>query len=271
MSDDIGDIRDYYDARVAEEDERLARHQLEAEITLRYLEAYLPSEGRVLEIGAATGYYTRWMAERGYAVTAADLSENELTLSRERLAQAGLDSRVAFLPVDARDLSALSGDRFDAVLMMGPLYHLVVEADRRLALEQAYARLVPGGIFFSTHISRFGIMGDLIKNIPEWIVEHDELRAIIERGRDPEDYPRGRFRGYFTTLAEIAPLHEAAGFQTLVVAGIEPGISADDESYNRLEGELRRLWFDLLFELSREATLIASSRHILYIGQKLYE
>jgi S-adenosylmethionine-dependent methyltransferase len=157
---------------------------------------------------------------------------------------------------------------YDAVLMMGPLYHLVVAADRCLALEQAYSRLEPGGVFFSTHISRFGIMGDLIKNIPEWIVEHDELRAIIEHGHDPLDYPRGRFRGYFTTLAEIAPLHEAVGFQTLVVAGVEPGISADDESYNRLEGELRRLWFDLFFEISQEPTLIASSRHILYIGRK---
>ena len=80
--------------------------------------------------------------------------------------------------------------------------------------------------------------------------------------------PRGGFRGYFARLDEIALLHENVGFHTLKIAGVEPAISADDESYNTLEGKQKDLWLDLLFEISAEQSIVASSRHILYIGRK---
>jgi hypothetical protein len=52
------------------------------------------------------------------------------------------------------------------------------------------------------------------------------------------------------------------------VAGLEPVISADDESYNRLRGAQRQLWLDLLYEVSREETTLGASRHLLYVGKK---
>jgi hypothetical protein len=82
------------------------------------------------------------------------------------------------------------------------------------------------------------------------------------------DLPRSGFRGYFVEVSEIAPLHEMVGFETLVLAGVEPAISADDESYNQLQGKQRQLWFDMLYEISTDETLIGSSRHLLFIGKK---
>jgi hypothetical protein len=151
---------------------------------------------------------------------------------------------------------------------MGPLYHLVVEADRKLALKEAFDRLRAGGIIFSSFISRFGVMGDLIKNVPAWIEEPAEVQSLLERGKRPDDSPRGGFRGYFAQASEIAPLHEAMGFETLVVAGVEPAISADDESYNELQGKQHQLWFDLLVEISTEKSILGASRHLLYIGKR---
>ena len=114
-------------------------------------------------------------------------------------------------------------------------------------------------------------MGDLMKNVPESVKDEGEVRSILERGRDPHDYHQnhqGSFRGYFAKVSEIAPLHESVGFETLVVAGVEPGISADDESYNKLEGKRRQLWLDLLYEISTEPSTVGSSRHLLYVGRK---
>ncbi len=88
------------------------------------------------------------------------------------------------------------------------------------------------------------------------------------RGRDPEDWPKGGFRGYFATVPEIAPLHEVIGFETLALAAVEPAISADDESYNRLDGKRRELWLELLYQVSQEKSIIGASRHLLYIGRK---
>lgn len=111
-------------------------------------------------------------------------------------------------------------------------------------------------------------MGDLIKNVPHWIEDQAEVRSLLDNGKRPDEYPRGGFRGYFAHASEMAPLHEALGFETLVVAGVEPGISADDESYKRLQARQRELWLDLLYEISTEKSIVGASRHVLYVGKK---
>ncbi len=183
MADDLSDIAAHYDDELERERSRLDRHQLEHDLTWHYLDQYLPVQGSILEVGAATGTYTLELAKRGYNLTSVDLSATLLDECRVRLADEGLQEQVRLAVADARDLSRITERGFDAALLMGPL-------------------------------------------------------------------------------------HEALGFETLVLAGVEPAISADDECYNRLEGEQRRLWLDLLYEISTDESTIGASRHLLYIGRK---
>lgn len=268
MIDDISDIVKLYNSDPEKEHTRLEEHQLEYDLTWRYFEQYLPAQGSILEIGAATGRYTLELAGRGYTVTAVDLSEALLEECRKNLSAEGHENQVQLIVADARDLSKVTRKDFDAVLLMGPLYHLIEEEDRRTALNEVFEHLNNGGILFSSFISRYGIMCDLIKDHPEWIEEKAEVRSILERGKDPENQHRGGFRGYFAEVSEVAPLHEAIGFETLALAGVEPIIAAEDESYNTLQGMLRRSWLDLLFEISTERSIIGASRHLLYVGRK---
>lgn len=268
MSDDISDIAAYYNSDPHREHTRLDRHQLEHDLTWRYLDQHLPAQGSILEVGAGTGGYTLELAKRGYQVTAVDLSAANLETCAKRLANAGLQGQVTLVLADGRDLGEVAKRDFDVVLLMGPLYHLIAESDRKTVLKQTYDRLQTGGLLFSAFISRFGIMGDLIRNLPDWIEDQTEVQSLLEKGHRPEDYPRGGFRGYFSTIPEIVPLHEAIGFETLVLAGVEPAISADDESYNSLQGRQRRLWLDLFYRISTEISIMGASRHLLYIGRK---
>ena len=268
MSDDVSDIAAYYNTDPQREHNRLARNQLEYDLTWRYLHQYLPPQGSILEIGAATGRYTLELAKRGYTVTAVDLSATLIEECRRRIAAEGVEKRVRLVVADARDLSKITETAFDAVLLMGPLYHLVEEADRKVALKEAFNRLRIGGIIFSSFLSRFGILGDLIRNVPGWIEDQAEVRSLLASGKRPDDYPRGGFRGYSAKVSEIAPLLEGIGFKTITVVGIEPAISADDESYNKLRGKQRQLWLDLLKEIGAERSIIGASRHLLYIGRK---
>lgn len=268
MIDDVNDIAAYYNSDPEREHCRLEQHQLEYDLTWRYLNQYLPLKGSILEIGAGTGRYTLELARRGYSVTAVDMSAALIEECRKRIVEEGLDKQVRLVVADARDLSQVGEKDFDVIMLMGPLYHLVAENDRKAALKEAFDRLRKGGILFSAFISRYGILSDLIKNVPGWIEGQAEVRSVLEEGKSPDDYPRGGFRGYFTQISEIAPLHEALGFETIKVAGVEPAISADDESYNKLEGKQRSLWLDLLVEISTEKTILGASRHLLYIGRK---
>ncbi|MCC6458735.1 MAG: class I SAM-dependent methyltransferase [Caldilineaceae bacterium] len=268
MRDDVSDIAHFYNTDPAREHLRLDRHQLEYDMTWRYLDRYLPAQGSILEVGAATGRYTLALAKRGYTLTAVDLSAALLEECRNRLAEAGLEGQVRFVVADARDLGGVPQRGFDAVLLMGPLYHLIVEADRKMVVQQAFERLREGGILFSSFLSRFGMMGDLLKNKPDWIEDQAAVRSQLEHGKRPDDSPRGGFRGYAAQVSELAPLHEAIGFETLTVAAVEPVIAADDESYNKLQGKQRQQWLDLFYEMSTERSILGASRHLLYVGKK---
>src|SRR5512143_340115 len=112
--DDISDIEEFYQREALNEDLRLERHQLEYELTWRYFDRYLPPQGRILEIGAATGRYTVELARRDYQITAVDLSQAELDICRTRLAEMGLLEKVQFFIADARDLTSIEGAEFDA-------------------------------------------------------------------------------------------------------------------------------------------------------------
>jgi SAM-dependent methyltransferase len=266
--DDISDIADFYNHSLESENSRLERHQLEYDLTWRYLKRYLPQRGSILEVGSATGVYTVELARLGYSITAVDMSAVLLEECRRRLSETGLDQHVRLILADARQMEKITKHDFDAVLLMGPLYHLVLENDRNKALEHAYIRLKKGGVIFSAFISRFGILGDLLKKMPDWIEDEVEVRSFLDHGKRPDDYSRGGFRGYFARANEIAPLHEAVGFKTILLAGIEPVISADDVSYNQLEGARREYWLNLFEEISTYNSIIGASRHMLYIGEK---
>ncbi len=270
MTDDISDIAAYYDKDPQLEHNRLVDHQLEYDLTWRFLEAYLPPPGKILEIGAGTGRYTLGLVQRGYAVTAVELSQANLDACREYLADAGFLDRAQIILGDARYLKGLPDKEFDAVLLMGPLYHLVHESDRRMAVREAYVHLRPGGVIFSALISRFGIWGNILKNFPKVIEFKEQIRYVLDEGKDHPDWQQGGFRAYGARVDEIAPLHEDFGFETIKLAGVEPAISTndDDERYNKLEGERRQLWLDLLYEISVEPSIVGASRHLLYIGRK---
>lgn len=268
MIDDIRDIADFYNSAPEREHSRLEERQLEYDLTWRYFNQYLPSQGNILEIGAASGRYTLALAKRGYTITAVDLSAALHEACRKTIVDEGFERQVRLVVADARNLSDVTKKEFDAVLLMGPLYHLIAEGDRKLALKEVFDRLRKGGLIFSAFISRFGVLGDLLKKNPGWIENQAEVGALLAKGHRPEDAPRGGFRGYLAQVSEIAPLHEGMGFETLVVAGIEPAISADDESYNQLQGKQRQQWLDLFYAISAEPTIIGASRHLLYVGKK---
>jgi SAM-dependent methyltransferase len=263
MNDDVSDIIARYNANPQDEQERLERHQLEHDLTWVYLEKYLPARGTILELGAATGRYTVELARRGYEVTAVDFAAELLAENKKRLESAGALSNVKYLVSDARDLSQLKDVCFDAILLMGPLYHLVELSDRKLAVKQASEHLKTNGILIASFISRFGILADIIKKDPDWINQAADVESIIERGRDLDDYPRGGFRGYFCDPGEIIPFFSEFDYEALTLAAVEPCIAADDLSYNNLDTEIRKKWLNLFFSISTHPALLGGSGFIV--------
>ncbi|HWU45042.1 MAG TPA: class I SAM-dependent methyltransferase, partial [Bdellovibrio sp.] len=209
--DEIEDIEQYY--QLYDEEGRLDRNQLEFEITWKYLKEYLPKSGKILELGAATGKYTEGLSQMGFCVHAIDLSSNLIEQAKLRLSKI-TNHNATFEVRDARDLSHIPSDSFDAVLVMGPLYHLVEKADRIHLLKECRRVLKPHGLFLSTHITRLGVFGHMLNKYPNWINQQDEINAILRTGSDSQIKRTGNFRAYFVNADEVAPEIESVGFKT---------------------------------------------------------
>ena len=269
-SDDISDIHRHYELSPSLEADRLSRHPIEFEVTMRHLRQHLPESGSILDVGCATGAYSISLAKSGYDVTAVDISPALVQLCGRNAAREGVSDHIQTFVADARDLSQIPGTEFDAVMLMGPLYHLIVREDRQKAIAEAVGRMKPSAPFFSAHINRIGMLAHIAKTVPEWIEQTNSVESVLSRGHDDGTHPRdGRFRGYFATVEELAPLHEEMGLQTVAIAAADPASVAIDESFRALPANQQELWLDLFFRVSAETSFRGGWPHLLYIGRCL--
>jgi ubiquinone/menaquinone biosynthesis C-methylase UbiE len=152
-----------YDRHAAAEYERLDRsllHRAEFVLTVELLEEYVSPRDAVLDVGSGPGRYAEHLLVRGCRVGLTDLSASSLRLFEERI-EPRLAERVLFgRQGSATDLGWLEADSFDAVLLMGPLYHLVTREERHAALRGAWRVLRPGGVLVTAYISPYNPLAD---------------------------------------------------------------------------------------------------------------
>jgi SAM-dependent methyltransferase len=111
----------------------------------------------VADIGGGPGRYALWLASLGYQVVHRDVVPLHVEQLTAVGAGAAIDSQVA----DARRLDLADGS-VDAVLLLGPLYHLEGEADRLQALREAGRIVRPGGPVLGAAISRWAARLDAV-------------------------------------------------------------------------------------------------------------
>jgi SAM-dependent methyltransferase len=164
------------------------------------LERFLPGPpARVLDVGGASGVYASWLSGRGYQVHLID----PVPLHRER---AMADGRFSVAPGDARGLAEDDGS-YDAVLLLGPLYHLTGRTDRIRALAEARRVTRPGGIVAAAVISRYASTFDGF------------FRGFVDKPGFPammtEDLKTGQHRnpGSEPELFTTAYFHDRAGME----------------------------------------------------------
>ena len=97
---------------------------IEFERTKELLMEKLPKPPAVIyDIGGGYGEYSWWLASIGYEVHLFDISETNIEMSERLLASYPGVKLAAKEVSDARDI-ARSDSSADAILLMGPLYHI---------------------------------------------------------------------------------------------------------------------------------------------------
>ena len=142
-----------------DEDSRLVpKHgSVEFFTTMKYINKYIKSDDRVLEIGAGTGRYSHALAQEGYDVDAVELVEHNIEIFKQHTQP---NENITIAQGNAMDLSAFPDNTYDISLLLGPLYHLYTKADKQQALSEAIRVTRPGGIVFAAYVISDGCLLD---------------------------------------------------------------------------------------------------------------
>jgi ubiquinone/menaquinone biosynthesis C-methylase UbiE len=148
-------VRAYYEGGVELGRLDQGYSRIEFARTKELLARHFPSPpASVLDVGGGPGVYAEWLAETGFRVHLVDGSPLHVEQATERSA-----GRFTAAAGDARALDE-PDDGDDAVLLMGPLYHLTERSDRLAALREARRVMRSGGVLVATAISRFASLLD---------------------------------------------------------------------------------------------------------------
>jgi S-adenosylmethionine-dependent methyltransferase len=262
-------VQSYYDASPECEWERLERHRMEFAISLRTLLEHLPpAPASILDIGGGPGRYALALSQLGYHVTLLDLSQSNLAFAHQKSVQQGITLQ-DYIYGNALDLTQIPEEAFDAVLLMGPLYHLFIQEQRLQAALQARRVLKSGGLLFGAFITRYAALRDIARRMP-YVLSEDQARweELLRTGVLLQDATEGFIDAYFAHPTEIQPLMEAAGLTHVDMVACE-GITVDaEQQINLLTGQDWDAWVDMNYRLSRDQTIYGSVPHLLYVGRK---
>lgn len=230
-----------------------------------------PAPATVLDVGGGAGVYAAWLAGRGYHVHLID--PVPLHIEQATATAAGLANGFTAALGDARHLD-IPDESHDAVLLLGPLYHLTERSDRLQALTEARRVLQPDGIVLAVAISRFaslfdGLRRNMLAN-PAFAGFDEIVARDLRDGQHRNPDPHNQF-GWFTTAFfhhpdELATEVTEAGFTLDGLYGIEGPAGLWSEAWD--DPVRRPCLVAAARAVEQEPSLIGTGSHLMAAGTK---
>jgi SAM-dependent methyltransferase len=236
------------------------------EIVLRHLP---PPPAVVADIGGGPGRYAVWLAGLAYHVVHRDVvplhvEQLRVAAAADPVVGRAIDTAI----VDARSLDLADGS-VDAVLLLGPLYHLARRADRVQALREARRVVRPGGLVFGAAISRWAARYDAVLRLRLYEQVPAMLDAIgpLERTGVIPAFEPGWFTGYTHRPAQLRAEFTSAGLAVADLVSVECGAFLLPDLRERLADPVaRQVIMDSARAVERVPELIGLGTHLLATG-----
>jgi SAM-dependent methyltransferase len=228
---------------------------------------FLPAGGRVLDVGGGPGTHAAHLADRGDHVTLIDPVPRHVARAHARARARAGSAPFAVCLGDATRLPVPSGS-VDAVVLMGPHYHLVERADRLVALAEARRVLRPGGRLLTEVISRHAWTLDAtVKGLTGSPEVWADVEHTVETGlsQDPVTAAPGSFWAYFHRPDELTVELAVTGFEDVALVAVE--------GFAWLLGDLERRMSEpgpILAAVrltEREPSMLGCSAHIMGVAR----
>lgn len=252
-----------------DEDSRLSAdniRRLEFMTALVYMNKYIEKSDSILDVAAGTGAYAIHFAAQGNQVTALDITPTYIDTLIAKAASQNLN--IPAYVNDARDLSRFPSESFDCVFCMGPIYHLIEEADREKVILESLRVMKPNGLLFLAYINKHFIFSHLASQNKQFLQEK-WFQRIVEKGvMSSADEDCFWTDTWFTKPGDIEAI--AARYDLGIVNHIaQDGVGrllADE--INALRPEEFKRWAEYHIRVCEEPSILGISNHGLLIARK---
>lgn len=252
---------DFYN-RIDEDSRLLSKHgRIEFLTTVKYVEKYLKDGMKLMEIGAATGRYSHYFAQKGFEVDAVELLEHNIEIFKRKTLP---NEKVRIKQGNAINLSEYPDESYDITLLLGPMYHLYTVAEQKKALEEAIRITKPGGYIFVAYcMLEPSILGQFKRNQLNKLIE---LELFNSETLEAYFTPEGIFKLY--NVDEIINLSKSFAVERLNLIATDGYTSHMKEAVNRMDDESYELYLRYHFSICERPDLIGMSHHTLDVLRK---
>jgi len=268
MREETEAVRAHYDADPKKEWDRLqVRHPYEKYITTAMMDRYLKPGDAILDVGGGPGQYAVHFARKGHEVTLFDLSPENVRFAKKKARQYGV--KINAFQGNALNLSRFPDDAFDAVFLMGPLYHLMEEENRIRAIEEARRVLKPGGYLFSSFILMFGGVIYGLRELQQTILREEERPLYDVAARDESLAFEAFTHAYMTTVAEAERLLASVpGLEPVTTFGQEGILAPYRNLLPQSPRKVRLAWYDYALRYCEKRDYLTHSEHLMIVSRK---
>jgi ubiquinone/menaquinone biosynthesis C-methylase UbiE len=254
------------------ETDRLGQHvfQLEKARTQEIILRYLKNPINIADIGGATGAYSFWLHDMGHRVHLLDAAEFHI----EAATQTSISENKPLSSItlgDARQLP-YDDDKFDLVLLFGPLYHLQERDDRIKSIAEAKRVLKKDGVLLAATITRYASLFDgFWQGFIDDPAFENILKQDLEDGNhfNPVNHPMYFTDAHFHSQKEIEEEFTNAGFSRFNTIAIEGFGWLTPNFMERWKDEdLRNKMLQYIKQTENDPIMIGVSAHVMTIAKK---
>lgn len=263
MSDEIKNVKEFYDNNPEMEWNRLDGFSFEFEITKFMMNKYIKKGDKILDIGGGPGRYAFYFAQLGCDVTLVDLSDGNIAFAKNKAEE--LQLPINTFACDARDLSTLPLDKYDHIFIMGPMYHLFKEEDRIKVISQVKKYLKKNGLIYISFIQLFAGLNYYLSECPGEIINEpavDWFDCIYEN----RSWSGKAFtEALFMEIDEIIPFLNKCNLEKITFFGQEGITASNEQALKNLPETIRNYWLELSINLCEKVKYLSHSSHLMAI------
>lgn len=235
--------------------------------TVQRLDSILKGSMNILDCAAGTGAYAFYLADKGHNLTATDITPRHINIINEHLKNKSYSMEAKVL--NATDMSCFEDESFDAVLNMGPFYHLTDETARNKCLSESLRVLKKGGYLITAYIPRLYI-NQMIVMADENYIDERFLCQIRDTGILTHDDPKCFWTDtYYSSYDEMQKLYSDNGLEItdhFAQDGMSPMFH---DNVDKWSSEQFETWFKYHLSVCSEKSIIDMSNHVVIIGRKV--